>query len=249
MKTVKKGYRLTYYIENEKQPEFYDTEEKNFYRAEVEFLKKLSEVEKLDFKKKDKITLTNNKTEDVYHAVWNKFSPVVDRKNKFYLEKFTYKSSSKKNKNKMDLTNILTIIGIEFLLLCLMASMIGVCLSMFIPHIFNGGFIPYLEGLFLLFLLIVQFIKEFIYEYINGVMKKEIYIDINIIFFELSIAFGTFSTLYSFIYKQNPGIVSYNLAFMIYFGVILLIGIFVVKRMQKESRELKNRDRFHNRVQ
>ncbi|MCQ6334971.1 MULTISPECIES: hypothetical protein [Bacillus cereus group] len=246
MKTVKKRYRLTYYKENEKQPEFYDTEEKNFYRAEVEFLKKLSSVEKLDFKKKDKITLTNRKTGDVYHALWNKFSPVADKKNKFYLEKFTYKSDSKKNTNKMDLINI---IGIESLLLCLMVSMIGVCLSMFMPRVFNGGFIPYLEGLFLLFLLIVQVIKEFIYEYISGVIKKEIYIDINIICFELSIAFGTFSTLYLFIYKQNPDLVSYKLPTIIYFVVLLLIGIFIVKRMQKESRELKNRDRFHNRVQ
>ncbi|PGD39611.1 hypothetical protein [Bacillus wiedmannii] len=242
MKKIKKRYRLTYYKENEKQPDFYEIKEKNFYKAEIESLQKLVEVKKLDLKKKDKITLTNNKTGIVYHAEWNKLSPIIDKKNKFYLEKFIYKS----DKNRGELKNI---IGVEFLLFCLIASMIGVFLSMFIPNIFNKEFLPYIEAIFLTFLLIVQIMKDIIYEVIHNIFEKEIYIDINIICFELSIAFGTFSTLYSFIYKQNPNIVSYPLATIIYVVILLILGILIVNRMQKESRELKNRDRFHNRIQ
>ncbi|EOP97696.1 hypothetical protein IGM_00474 [Bacillus cereus HuB4-4] len=51
MQKIKKRYRLTYYKENEKQPEFYEIEEKKFYKAEIESLQKLVEVKKLDLKK------------------------------------------------------------------------------------------------------------------------------------------------------------------------------------------------------
>ncbi|WP_336770661.1 hypothetical protein [Bacillus bombysepticus] len=86
MKKVKKRYRLTYYKENEKQPYIYEIKEKNFYKAEIESLQKLVEVKKLDLRKKDKITLTNNKTGVVYHAEWNKLSPIIDKKISFILK-------------------------------------------------------------------------------------------------------------------------------------------------------------------
>lgn len=110
--------------------------------------------------------------------------------------------------------------------------MIGVFLSMFIPNIFNKEFSPYIEAIFLTFLLIVQIMKDIIYEVIHNIFEKEIYIDINIICFELSIAFGTFSTLYSFIYKQKPNIVSYPLATIIYVVILLILGILIVNRIQ-----------------
>ncbi len=73
--------------------------------------------------------------------------------------------------------------------------MIGVFLSMLIPNIFNKEFLPYIEVILFPFLLIVQIMKAIIYEVIHKILEKKIYIDINIICFELSIVFGTFSTL------------------------------------------------------
>jgi len=49
LKKAKKRYRFTYYGENEKQSDFYEIKEKIFYKAEVEYSKKLVKFKKFEF--------------------------------------------------------------------------------------------------------------------------------------------------------------------------------------------------------
>lgn len=138
--------------------------------------------------KKDIITLKSNKSGTVYHAKWIKPSPIMDKKKKFQLEKFVYKTMNKKSKNKK-----VDIFGIEIYLLAILTFMVGVILTTFTECI-PLELSPYLDGSFLFMLLIFTLIKDFLYEKIHINIKNERIIGVHILLFK----FGNFTTIFSF---------------------------------------------------
>ncbi|MGG0888957.1 hypothetical protein [Cytobacillus horneckiae] len=245
MSKKSKGYTLTYYEEYKKNAVVYHIPETNFYNAEKEALQKLSEAKRIDFKKKDKITLIKNKSGDHYHAAWFKHSPIMDKKNNFYLEKFIHKPLKKNNTNK---NTKIDIFGVELYLFIILCSLVGVSLTTFTKKI-PPDFVPYIDGSFLLLLLIFSLVKDFLYEKLHNNFKNDTIMGIHILLFETFLAFGSFTTIFSFFYKQYPKLTDIPELTVGYIAVLLLTGVGIQWKINKNKRQLKYRDRFHNRLE
>ncbi|MEW9183506.1 hypothetical protein AB2553_24740 [Bacillus mycoides] len=244
MSGSKRRYTLSYYEEHKKEEILYHISEKDFYDAELRALEKMAEVKNLDYKRKNRITLTNNKNNAVYTANWSKVSPVIDKKGMFYLKNFSYYSPHKQKKKNLWLNDILLI---ELSLLILIVPTILVMIYNYVPKLAVSPKKILFEALFLFILVIIQLMKEFLYEKIRDIFKSSKCISSHIFIFEMAIGYGTFTTMYSVINGKNSPIEQGNqLITTIYVIGLLVLTAFIIIRVNKVANSIKNRDMFHN---
>ncbi|MFB7121823.1 hypothetical protein [Bacillus tropicus] len=240
----KKRFTLTYYEEHKKEATLYDIAEKDFYNAELEALKKLAEVKNLDYKRKDKITLTNNKTKAVYTANWPKTRPVTDQKRRFYLRNFVYNNGKQQEKVNMWLNNIFLI---ELALLLLIASIVFVILFNITPSLSNSNLKPAVDLIFLCFLVTTQLLKEFLYEKIRDTFNNLRVMSLHIFVFEFALSFSTFTSIYA---ATNGGKLPFSKEgkwFTEYYLIgLVILTIFIIIRVNKDAKLISNRENFHN---
>ncbi|MFP3376311.1 hypothetical protein SB767_07630 [Bacillus sp. SIMBA_069] len=240
----KKRYTLSYYEENKKEAILYDISEREFFNAELEALKKLAEVKNLDYKRKDKITLINNKTKAAYTANWSKTSPVTDQKRNFYLSNFVYKSEKKQKQKNVWLRAILPV---EIVLILLIASIISVIVFNYIPSLSSHACKPVAGAIFLIFLVLTQLLKEFLYEIIRNSFDRTWVISIHIFAFELAISFSTFTSIFAAINGGDLPLTKEAERFTeIYLIGLVILAIFILIRINKDAKLISNREKFHN---
>ncbi|EMY4797540.1 hypothetical protein OCE55_24875 [Bacillus paranthracis] len=240
----KKRYTLTYYEEHKKESTLYDIAEKDFYNAELEALKKLAEVKNLDYKRKDKITLTNNKTKAVYTANWPKTSPVTDQKRRFYLRNFVYNNGKKQKNENVWLKDIFSI---ELVLILLIASIISVIVFNITPSLSNTKLKSVADFIFLVFLVMTQLLKEFLYEKIRDTFNNLRVMSLHILAFELALSFSTFTTIYAATNGGKLPMSEESKWFTEFYLIgLVVLAIFIIIRVNKDTKLISNRENFHN---